>query len=247
MTAIANYQGLQDPFGGPNYFTMDPNAVYDINIDNQGTGSPSIAFRFRFSLVDNTLALTIGGKSVPVALTELGQISTPVPATQNVVETFTLSLVTYRGGSVTETPVTNAATGERVFSKPVDNIGNKTIPDYAEYASQFVYNISIPGCATPGRAFAEQRKESFVVNLGEAFDLVNYANPVGEQFSNTAANSIGDKNITSLALELPIACVVRGGDPVIGAWTTSASIEKQTRTTWRCNKRRAWAIRWSTS
>jgi hypothetical protein len=39
---------------------MDPNAVYDINIDNQGTGSQSIAFRFRFSLVDNALALTIG-------------------------------------------------------------------------------------------------------------------------------------------------------------------------------------------
>jgi hypothetical protein len=228
VTAIANYQGLQDPFGGPNYFTMDPNAVYDINIDNQGTGSPSIAFRFRFSLVDNALALTIGGKSVPVALTELGQISTPVPATQNVVETFTLSLVTYRNnGSATETSITNADTGETVFRKPVDNIGNKTIPDYAEYASQFIYNISIPGCAKPGRAFAGQRKESFVVNLGETFDLVNYANPVGEQFSNTTANSIGDKNITSLALELPIACVVRGGDPVIGAWTTSASIEKR--------------------
>jgi hypothetical protein len=229
VTAIANYQGLQDPFGGPNYFTMDPDAVYDINIDNQGTGSPSIAFRFRFSLVDNALALTIGGKSVPVALTELGQISTPVPATQNVVETFTLSLVTYRNGSVTETPITNAATGDTVFSKPVDNIGNKTIPDYAEYASQFIYNISIPGCATPGRAFAGQRKESFVVNLGETFDLVNYANPVGEQFSNTTANSIGDKNITSLALELPIACVVRAADPVIGAWTTSASVEKRDR------------------
>jgi len=225
VTMIANYQGLQDPYGGPNYFTMDPNAVYDINIDNQGIGSPSMTFRFRFSLVDNGLALNIGGKQVPVALTELGPLSKPVPATQNVVETFTLSLVTYRNdGSAVETPITNAATGGTVFNKPVDNIGNKTIPDYAAYASHFMYTISIPGCAAPGRAFAGQRKESFVVNLGETFDLVNYANPVGEQYSNTTANSIGDKNITSLALELPIACVVRGGDPVIGAWTTSASV-----------------------
>ena len=54
VTAIANYQGLQDPFGGPNYFTMDPNAVYDINIDNQGTGSPSIAFRFSRAMSTNS-------------------------------------------------------------------------------------------------------------------------------------------------------------------------------------------------
>ena len=226
VTAIANFQPFQDPFGGPNYFTMDPNAVYDINIDNRGTGRPSMTFRFRFSLVDKGLALNIGGKQVPVALTELGPLSTPVPATENVVETFTLSLVTYKGSRAVEAPITNAATGATVFNKPVDNIGNKTIPDYAAYASQFMYNINIPGCATPGRAFAGQRKESFVVNLGETFDLIDYAHPVGEQYSNTTANSIGNKNITSLALELPTACVVRGSDPVIGAWSTSASVVK---------------------
>ena len=225
VTAIANYQGLQDAYGGPNYFVLDPNGVYDINIDNQGTGTPSMVFRFRFSTVTNGLTLNIGGKSVAVPVTELGQLSTPVPATQNVIETFTLSLVTYRpDGSASETPITNADTGETVFKKPVDNIGNKTIPDYAEYASQFMYKIAIPGCGVAGRAFAGQRKEGFVVNLGETFDLVNYTNPVGEQFSKTTGNTLGDKNITSLALELPIACVVNGNDPVIGAWTTSAAM-----------------------
>src|SRR6185295_17935050 len=28
VTLIANYQGLQDSYGGPNYFTMDPDALY---------------------------------------------------------------------------------------------------------------------------------------------------------------------------------------------------------------------------
>ena len=28
VTLIANYQPLQDPYGGPNYFKMDPNALY---------------------------------------------------------------------------------------------------------------------------------------------------------------------------------------------------------------------------
>src|SRR5687768_6950497 len=36
VTLIANYQPLQDAYGGPNYFTMDPQAYYEINIDNNG-------------------------------------------------------------------------------------------------------------------------------------------------------------------------------------------------------------------
>ena len=34
VTFIANYQPLQDAYGGPNYFTMDPDALYEIHIDN---------------------------------------------------------------------------------------------------------------------------------------------------------------------------------------------------------------------
>ncbi len=226
VTLIANYQPFQEPYGGPNYYTMDPNAVYDINVDNKGTGSPEMTFRFRFTNQNNGLSLNIGGKQVPVALTELGQITSPVPPTQNVVETYTISLVTYVDGRAVETPVTNAADGGTVFNKPVDNIGNKTIPDYAGYAAQFIYGVHIPGCDVPGRAFVGQRKESFVVNLGETFDLVNYAHPVGEEYANTTANSIGGKNISSLEVEVPIKCLVNGADPVVGAWTTASKMVK---------------------
>ena len=32
VTLIANYQPLQAPYGGPNYFAMDPNALYEIHV-----------------------------------------------------------------------------------------------------------------------------------------------------------------------------------------------------------------------
>jgi len=67
--------------------------------------------------------------------------------------------------------------------------------------------------------FVGQRKEGFVVNLGEIFDLV-HLNPLGPV--DGEANTIDDKNITTLALELPVACLTRGSDPVIGAWTTAS-------------------------
>ena len=35
-TLISNFQPLQDPGGGPNYFTMDPDALYEIMIDSNG-------------------------------------------------------------------------------------------------------------------------------------------------------------------------------------------------------------------
>jgi hypothetical protein len=36
VTLIANYQPFQEPEGGPNYFTLDPDAIYEIKIDNNG-------------------------------------------------------------------------------------------------------------------------------------------------------------------------------------------------------------------
>ena len=36
VTIIANYNPLQDPYGGPNYFPLDSNAQYDIHITNDG-------------------------------------------------------------------------------------------------------------------------------------------------------------------------------------------------------------------
>jgi hypothetical protein len=35
-TLISNFQPIQEPGGGPNYFTMDPDAIYEIHIDNTG-------------------------------------------------------------------------------------------------------------------------------------------------------------------------------------------------------------------
>src|SRR5436190_11630649 len=49
VTLIADYQPLQDPAGGPNFYFMDEEAVYDIHIDNDGDGKPDITFRFKFN------------------------------------------------------------------------------------------------------------------------------------------------------------------------------------------------------
>ena len=224
VTLIANYQPLQDPYGGPNYFKMDPNALYEIHIDNNGDAKEDLSFQFRFNNKLNAVTLPVGGKNVAIPLTQAGQVSTVRAATLNVTETYTVDVVRGDRRTGSRSSLTNASGGSKVFDKPVDNIGTKTIPDYAGYAAKHVFNVNIPGCSMPGKVFAGQRKEAFAVNLGTIFDLVNAPAAVitDPTLINAAPNTIDDANVTSLALEVHKSCLTQGKEPVIGAWTTAS-------------------------
>ena len=222
VTMIADYVPLQDPGGGPNFYQMETNGYYDMNVDSNGAGKPTYTFRFRFKDATKGLSLDVGGMKVAIPLINDGQISNSNRMALNRVESYTVSLVTYdSSGNPTETLLTTAE-GRTMLDKPADNIGDKSIPNYAQYASKFTYTLNIPGCTGRGRVFVGQRKDPFVVNLGETFDLVNYAHPVGEQYNNSALDDLAGKNVTSLVWELPAACLTNVGDPVVGAWTTSS-------------------------
>ena len=225
VTFIANYQPLQDAYGGPNYFTMDRDARYDIHVDNDGDAVEDLTFRFQFRGILRDIALDIGPsgntKSVSISLRQAGPIVAGNNGALNEIERYTLSVVEGpSGGLGGEIPVTNANSGNDEFVKPVDNIGNKTLPDYDRYARTYMYEIRLPD-GSVGRAFVGQRKDPFVVNLGETFDLVN-TNPIGPE--DGEQDDLADKNITSMILEIPKSYLHTGGqgDRVIGAWTSAS-------------------------
>ena len=222
VTLVANYVPLEDAYGGPNYFSMDPEALYEIEVDNQGDAQEHLTFQFRFTNTYQNAALNIGGKSVPVPLINLGSFGPGVTdgdAVKNLIETYSVTVVRGDRRHGKAELATNLTSGGTSFRKPLDNIGNKSIADYSTYSSNHIFSIGIPGCSGAGRVFVGQRKDPFAVNLGEIFDLVNL-NPVGPP--NAQPNTISDKNVTSIALEVPISCLVSGSDPVIGAWTTAS-------------------------
>jgi hypothetical protein len=241
VTLIANYQPFESPQGGPNYFPMDPNALYEILIDNNGDAKEDLTFQFRFTNTLAGLAVPVGGKMIPVPLQQIGPISSTSSATLNTTESYTVTLVRGDRRTGTSTPVMSTG-GATTFMKPFDNTGNKTFPpgtqDYATYANSFIYNINIPGCMVSGaqatgRVFVGQRQDPFVVNLGEIFDLVNIKYPAeelytmatgnpGVQARNLAPNSLAGISVTAIELEVPAACLTANGDPVIGGWTTAS-------------------------
>jgi hypothetical protein len=209
---------------------MDPNALYEIHIDNNGDAKEDLTFQFRFK---NTLAaggngvtLPVGGKNVAIPLVQAGQVANVRDANLNLAETYSVTLVRGDRRTGTASNVVNAVGGSSTFDKPVDNIGTKTIPDYAGYAARHIHTVNIPGCAMPAKVFVGQRQDPFAVNLGAIFDLVNaplavITNPA---LINAAPNTIGDKNVTSLALEVHKSCLKSSdqGDDVIGGWTTAS-------------------------
>ena len=227
VTLIADYVPLQDAYGGPNYFAMDPEGLYEIHIDNVGDGKEHMTYQFRFNYANKDTQLTVGGKkvSIPLVINGAQDINSVNSPAANVRETYTATVVTGDRRTGMRAAITNAATGATTFDKPLDNIGNKSISDYASYAAKHIYNVNIPNCAAPGKMFIGQRKDPFVVNLGETFDLINIKAPAtvfDPNAERAAKDSLADKNITSIELEVPIACLTNGKDPVIGGWTTAS-------------------------
>ncbi len=235
VTIIANYDPLQSAYGGPNYFELDPNAIYEIHIDNTGDGVEDITYQFQFKNEFNVPTVPTGTDSMgetintTVPLVNIGPGNDP--SNLSVIQSYTVNVINGTRRSQSAGRITNADGGSSTFIKPLANIGRKSFPDYEGYASQYMYDVSVPGCANgdtaTGRLFVGQRKEGFVVNLGELFDLVNQngnAAPVAPAYARGSdQNILSDKNITSLALQVPVSCLVADADsPSIGGWTTAS-------------------------
>ncbi|MBL8840738.1 MAG: DUF4331 domain-containing protein [Planctomycetes bacterium] len=222
VTLIANYLPLQAAYGGPNYFALDPNALYEIHVDNDGDAQEDLTFSFRFTNNLKDLALAVGNpgqeKSISIPLINAAPIDATNTGGLNVGETYTLNVIEGNRRTGKATPVVNAKSGATTFERPVDNIGTKSIPDYAGYAAARTYDIQLPD-GSLGRMFVGQRDDPFVVNLGEAFDLVNL-DPLGAV--DGAEDVIADANVTSLILELPARYLTGGNGSVIGGWTTAS-------------------------
>lgn len=233
VTLIANYQPLQDAYGGPNYFSLDPNALYEIHVDNNGDAKEDLTFQFRFQNKLNSVKLPIGAEQVAIPLIQAGGVSKVTDPNLNLNETYTVNVVRgdRRKGIVSAVTKVN---GGATFEKPVDYIGVKTLgaaAAYESYAQKHIFDVRVPGCPSGkdvGKVFVGQRQEGFAVNLGTVFDLVNaplgfLLDPANKDAAGMGGqHAIQQKNVTTISLEVHKDCLTAGTDPVIGAWSTAS-------------------------
>jgi len=231
VTLVANYLPLQDAYGGPNYFQLDEQAVYEIHVDNSGDAIEDLTFQFRFQNTSRDIALTIGPagnqRTNAVPVLAVGPIGAGNIAALNVDQTYRLNVIRGARRSGQVTPITHPQDGSPNFTRPQDNVGNKTIPNYNAYANSYIYEFALPGTDKKGKVFVGQRKDPFAVNLGETFDLVNIStSPIGSETANK--DSLAYKNVTALCLELPTEFLLAStNQSILGAWSTAS---KATRT-----------------
>ena len=242
VTMIANYIPVQSAYGGPNYFPLDSQALYEIHVDNDGDSVEDLTFQFDFedSLPDGeSIKLNVNGEEISSVLRNIGVLSAADQAGLNHLETYRVTVVSGDRRSGNRMPATDLSTGGDTFAKPFDYAGTKTFGgpgNYTAYANSFIHDIVIPGCEMPGRVFVGQRNEAFKLSLGEVFDLVNFVPVEGDSAPGAGdgngfpggvtqdpeRNILARDNVTSIALEVHQSCLTANGEAVIGAWTTSS-------------------------
>src|SRR5471032_427798 len=130
VTLIANYIPLQNQYGGPNFFTMDPEALYEIHLDNTGDAKQDITFQFRFQTSLAGTKIPVGTKMVAIPLINSGPVTgdgVAAPANANVSETYTVQMLKGDPATGTTTDVVLASDPTvKVFRKPLDYIGQKS-------------------------------------------------------------------------------------------------------------------------
>ena len=210
LTVVTNWIPFEDPAGGPNFYRFDDRAAYYVNVDNTGDGKYDIRYRFKFTTrVRNP-------DSFLYALPGVRSISDPK---LNVVQTYKITRERY--------DARGRRTAARVIARGVpvapNNVGPKTIPDYGAVASQAVRSLR-----GGGKVFAGQADDPFFVDLGTAFDAINFRNGTGN--AGGGKDDLAGYNVHTIVLQVPEAHVTRDrravGSPsarnaVVGVWSST--------------------------
>jgi hypothetical protein len=171
--------------------------------------------------------INVGGVMNSVPLKVFGQVKVGDLSGLNFLEYYRINVIS---GGVSQN-VTQVGTSASTFRKPFDYVGKKSFPDYNAYANQYIYDINIPGCSTAGRVFVGQRAESFSINIGPIFDIINFVPLPPAEFpggiaENITNNQLRTKNVATFALEVPKSCL---GATTVGVWATTGPRFKKNR------------------
>jgi hypothetical protein len=200
---VADVIPFEDPAGGPNFYSLDPNARYYINFDNTGDGRYDV--RYRFTVKDDI------DKQTRLALGASGPVTAVDDPDLLLRQTYDVTRLNYnRKGKVTD----RSKVGNDLPVAP-SNFGPKTMPDY-----QSLVNQSVAGLQGGGQVFVGQRDDPFFIDLGVTFDLINFRDM-------TTGNAGGYKddvagyNVHSFVLELPDSALKGKSSSAVGVWAST--------------------------
>jgi hypothetical protein len=217
-TLILSVDPLLEPGNGPNYFPFDPAISYELNVDNDFDAKPDLTFvvRFRTEIRNPGVFTTaVGGIAGIPPITALDG---PGSEGLGVRQRYSVSLRFNGHGVRAEAVEKDLASGRTLFAVP-SNAGPRTMPNYSDAGGLFeqgIYNLS-GGI----RVFAGTTDDSFYIDLGAAFDSLNFRQAAGggvlsadqdaDDRTNFAPDEVSGYNVNTIAIEVPIALLTKDG------------------------------------
>ncbi len=207
VTFILNVDPLLEPANGPNYFPFDETVAYDMNIDNNRDGNPDLKFRFIFKTAVTNPSLFTGFVGGIDGIPPITSLTGPGAAGLNLVQTYEVIMIN-NGVS------TSISNGQTLYAVP-SNVGPLTMPNYQALFNQGIYTLQ-----NGAKVWAGTAEDPFFIDLGAAFDSLNFRAGVGPVLSpaidaddthNYAPDAVGGYNVNSIVLEIPIAMLTQGG------------------------------------
>jgi len=260
VTMILSVDPLLEPANGPNYFPFDEQLLYQFNVDNNQDARDDVRFEVRFK-TDNPLRLArvpvgfVGaGKGVPAPPNSPPPVAPDTilippaitaldgPGSQGLSLRQNFEVVMVRQGR--RIPLTEVG-GRTLYAVP-SNVGPRTMPRYPELVAQGVYQLG-----SGVKAFAGTTDDAFYIDLGAAFDSLNFRKVPGPGSTgipavlsgqqdrarrNFVADDVSGYNVNTIALQVPISLLSRTGgrpgmnNPDAALGTYGATLRRQIET-----------------
>lgn len=198
VTLLANFNGLQEPNGGPNFYPWATDARYNIKIDNTGDGKADITYRWTFKNDDKR-----GNKTF---LYNNGPVRSLKDKTLLFKQRYTLQRIDADGESTT---LVRNAIAAPSFT------GKASMPNFAKLRKQAVRGFD----GGKAKVYAGPADDSFALDL-RVFDLL-----YGADLSKSGQDTLKGYNVNTIALQIPKDDLALRGtakdNPVIGVWSTT--------------------------
>ncbi len=218
VTALGVYP-FEEPGIGPNKYNFDDNVLYEIHVaigSDLTAGRPSVSYQFQF----NT---TFKNKNT-ILQSYLGVINDVGDASQNLVQTYTVTKVDHRhkdkrsllGKGIV--PPNNQGIATPFYNQG-DNGENPARDGVATAAQLDKYTTeSIAHFSNNYLAFAGQRDDGFYGDIQAIFDLLQLRSP--------GKDAQGGFNIHLMALSIPLS-ELGGANQSVGVYATTSRRQVQ--------------------
>jgi hypothetical protein len=230
VTMILAVDPLLEPGNGPNYFPFDDNLSYRFFVDNDQDAAPDVVFQIKFETEIRLPDVPVGFIGAGDGITAPSNSPPPIasgtplippaitalhgPGSEGLSLRQTYKVTMIRGGEEV------LLSDESLFAVP-SNVGPRTMPDYANLMSQGIYDLD-----EGVRVFAGTTDDAFYIDLGGAFDSLNFRVIPGPTSTGIPAvlsddqdaaplrfvpDDVSGYNVNTIALQVPITLLTRDG------------------------------------